>query len=386
MTKTELAVIGWVKKNVNMLFFFAILTVSVLIRLYGLGYVSRDMQVFLLPWYETIKQNGGLLALNSQVGDYNLLFQTIIALMTYIDVNPIYLYKLVSILFDYLLAFCVANNLTKLTNRSTAFFNSVFAVLIFLPTVVINSSYWGQCDAAYTLFVFMTLFSLYYERYARAFVWLGLAFAFKLQAIFLVPFLICYYFYKKRFSLLYFGISALCFWASGTVAYIFGRSLLDPIRIYVSQTGTYPHMWFNFTSFWRLLGDDYEGFGKLAILTTLIICGLGFYAVILGKKKIESLEQFFNTATWFVWVMVMFLPAMHERYAFLLDAMLIALSFISVKYIKYACVSLLLSLAVYGNYLNGIGELSLLFVFLYFAALAFYSYEIFFKEKTVKQI
>ena len=59
--------------------------------------------------FETIKNGGGLTALNEQVGDYGLLYQTIIALFTYVDANPVYLYKSFSVIFDFLLALSIAS-------------------------------------------------------------------------------------------------------------------------------------------------------------------------------------------------------------------------------------------------------------------------------------
>ena len=64
-----------------------------------LSFQSDDMKVWLLPWYEEIKANGGLKALSQQVGDYNIPYQTIIALFTYTSIDPVIAYKSLSILF-----------------------------------------------------------------------------------------------------------------------------------------------------------------------------------------------------------------------------------------------------------------------------------------------
>ena len=39
--------------------------------------------------------------------------------------------------------------------------NLIFAAILLLPTVVLNSAFWGQCDAIYTFFIIVTLVCLY---------------------------------------------------------------------------------------------------------------------------------------------------------------------------------------------------------------------------------
>ena len=62
-----------------------------------------------------------------------------------------------------------------------------------------------------------------------AFVWYGIAFACKLQAIFLLPFILCLYFYRKRFSIALALIAVGVFWLTGLPAFIMGLVILLPI-------------------------------------------------------------------------------------------------------------------------------------------------------------
>ena len=75
------------------------------IRYTGRKYASGDMLEYLIPWFDKIKQNGQIHGLNKQVGDYNILYQTIISLTTYLGDKSIYYYKIISIVFDFLLVF-----------------------------------------------------------------------------------------------------------------------------------------------------------------------------------------------------------------------------------------------------------------------------------------
>lgn len=179
---------------------------------------------------------GGVAALEYQIGDYNVLYQTIIALITYIDCNPIFMYKCISILFDYALAASTAWFVSKITNNKIfeIQFNIIYGAVLFLPTVLLNSSCWGQCDSIYTTFLILTLFFIYDEKYVCAFIMLGLGFAFKLQMIFIVPFIISYYFCTQKFSILHISISIIIFWLTGIITFINGRNLLAPFTIYAS--------------------------------------------------------------------------------------------------------------------------------------------------------
>lgn len=141
-----------------MIIFGVVITLlAVLVRFRVRGFCSADMEGYLLPWYDQIKAGGGLSMLKQQVGDYNILFQVGIALMTYIkNVNPIFLYKGFSILFDFLLAALAGLMAYELDEKKKpARSVIVYAVVLFFPTVLLNSSFWGQSDSVYTFFVIL---------------------------------------------------------------------------------------------------------------------------------------------------------------------------------------------------------------------------------------
>ena len=73
------------EKNNNLVSFSIITLVALFMRFMSRDILSFDMTIYLLPWFEHIKSTGGLTALNQQVGDYGLLYQTIIALFTYLS-------------------------------------------------------------------------------------------------------------------------------------------------------------------------------------------------------------------------------------------------------------------------------------------------------------
>lgn len=388
MYTVEKNVIHFVKTHLHIVFFAIVSILGFVIRYLGFDFLSYDMTCCLIPWFNEFQLSGGLKALHSSIGDYGLLYQTIIAFMSYLNVDCVILYKLLSILFDYLLAYYCSILYCTLTSSKkwSLEFNLVYTTVLFLPTVVFNSAFWGQCDSIYVTFVVLTLLCFYKTDYKRGFIFLGIAFAFKLQTIFILPFIICLYFYREEFSISLFGLTVLSFWLSGIFAYIQGRDLLAPFQIYFSQASTYERMYLNVASFWILVGDDWTYLNQFAKLLTLLLCGVGLYTILTKKQKLDTPMQYLGTATWFVWTCLLFLPAMHERYTYLLDLLLILLTFMDRRYLKYAAISFLLSLITYGAYMFGNGGLDKWFVLLYVAAWLHYSYTLLKEDNDIKTL
>lgn len=385
MTKVEKQIAEFLIKNKNLLFFAVITVMGAYLRFYGLPLITSDMEGFLLPWYYEILDKGGLQALGSQVGDYGLLYQTILAGLTYINWNPVYLIKFLPLIFDFLLCIMVPYFFCQITKKEILGFeyNIIYALLMFLPTFVINSAYWGQSDSIYSLFVLLTLFSIYKGEYKRSAVYYGLAFAFKLQAIFILPFIIAYYFYSKRMSARNALITLLVFWGSGIVAYFNGRSLAAPFTIYAMQSDEHAFMFMNFPSAWMLVGYDYYIFKTMAIVVALAALGVGLFIVLSKKVSIDSLEDFLKICAWFIWTALIFMPSMHDRYAYYLDIILILLCVLNRKYIKYASVSLIMSTLAYCDYLFYTGYINIYSAVVYLAAYLAFTYCQCFKfEKT----
>lgn len=394
MTKFEKAIIDFFVKRKEIVFLVIICLAGLFVRWSGFDVLTNDMKSYLLPWYDQIK-DGGFHSLSYQIGDYNILYQTIIFVLSKINVFNIdakYLYKGISVIGDYFFAFAAARLLCALTEKPLfkSTFNVAFAVVLFLPTVVVNSAFWGQCDSIYSAFVLATVYCAYKEKWVRMAVMFGLAFAFKLQAVFILPFLILYYFYSKKYSIFHYVISLAVFWLTGIVAFIAGRPLKDPLMIYFGQTQEYPLMYASIPSFWMLLNSDYT-FSVLALGIVFVLMGIMVYLCVSGRFDLESAEGWIGLACWCVWACILFLPAMHDRYTYLVDILLVILAFINVKYVKFAVVSVALSLHSYSTYLSRASTLEADVIpvltpwhaALYIAAFAWFTY-ILFKQIIVK--
>lgn len=346
IAKKEREIINWIEKNIIVLFFVIVTMLAIISRALLLDSVSKDMTNFLLPWYEKLQQNGGFKALALQLGDYNVPYVAILAFLTYLPIEPVYAIKIVSIIFDFLLAFFVALLVYygSKKNKYKALLGYTF--ILFSPIVVFNSAFWGQCDALYSTFVFMAMVCILKDKDLLSFIFLGCAFAFKLQFVFILPVFCVIYLRKKSFSLFYFLLIPLTNIILCLPAIIAGRPITDVIYIYMNQTSTYEHMTMNYPNLYAVIGDYYEQLHTLAIIFTVIILGIGAFIVLYKKVQI-TYENVIWLSIWSVWTCVMFLPAMHERYGFLMECLLIANALI---YRKNIATALMIQVIVFYTY------------------------------------
>lgn len=214
----------------------------VLVVLFGLALALRvsffhietsDYSFFLSQWYTYIQAHGGLAALKDNFSNYNTPYLTLLALMSYLPVSPLIAVKALSVVFDGVLALFVYLILRLKYQRALAALAGAL-VLLYTPTIVINSSAWGQCDAIYVSFCLGSLYFLLKRRAGWACVFFALALAFKLQAVFFAPVLFVLLL-KRWLPLRYLVLIPLVFALMLTPALLAGRSAGSLLCIYVQQ-------------------------------------------------------------------------------------------------------------------------------------------------------
>ena len=228
-----------------------------------------------------------------------------------------------------------------------------YITLLFMPTVVLNSSVWGQADSMFTMFAVFSLCFLFRKQYRAAFILYGLSFACKLQAIFLLPFFVYMCVKDERSFLNFLWIPAAVYFVS-LPALLAGRNLLSPILIYATQTSEYPSISCRALNLWMLfqnqegLIDGYVPLHKYAICLTFIILGVGY--LMMFRRKSDSSVQHLKYAAWCTWACFLFLPSMHDRYQYLCGILLLLIAVVSSKkeYGFYALLCELISLCIYG--------------------------------------
>lgn len=355
MTKLESKVFDFIQKHILLITAIVITVLGILIRYFLMDYESGDFKCFLNVWWKQIESSGAK-SLGKQIGDYNIPYQILIFLLTLTPLKPIVAYKLVSIVFDVVLAFSAGLLVYSLGNKSKVRALIAYSLTFCSLTVIFNSSLWAQCDSIYCSFILLAIFFLIKDKNALSFVMLGIAFAFKLQTVFIFPVFLFYYVATRKISLLHFLIIPIVDIIMCIPVFIFGRNPLDLVTIYANQTSTWKSIQANFPNIYVFICDGnnatyYALLKNMSIILTIIVLGFALGMIIYKKAELKSKYSFLLTAIWTVYTCVMFLPSMHERYSYLLDVLLIIFVVLTGKHFWVAIICNLASLNGYCWYL-----------------------------------
>lgn len=377
MTRAESKSVDFIKNHILFLMVAAVSIIAVLLRVCGMDFQSDDFKSFLNPWWNTI-QSRNFSGLAEQVGNYNIPYQIIIYIMTLLPFGALYSYKIVSIIFDFVLAFSAGAIVYSFSeNHSKVKAAVTYSAVLLLPTVVFNSSFWGQCDSIYTAFILLAILFLHKDKPIAAFIFIGIAFSFKLQTIFIFPVLLYYWLSTKKISILHFFIIPAVDVIMCLPAIIMGRPFMDIITIYAQQTDYGKLIQMNCPNFYSLIcnGNDmtyYYMFKTFSVLLTIAVLGAMLCLFIYKKVDLKNKEIFLLTTAWTTFTCIMFLSSMHERYGYLLDIVLIIYSAIAAKRFWLPAVSALVSLRGYCSYLFTYDVISINITAIVFTALYIY--------------
>ncbi len=222
-------IINFVQKNIQVIFFILITCLALIIRNDLRYFKSGDYQYSLKPWTDHLELHGGFSGLNTLESNYNMPYLYILAFITYLPASNLAKIKLVSIIFDFITAILVMLIVKTLIkpSKSSLIPHLAYAVTLFVPTVILNGTVWGQCDIIYTSFIMLSIFFLLKKKPTWAFIAYGTALAFKLQAIFVLPVYIFLYIKEKKFSFLNFLMIPLVQFIFYIPALILGKPLAD---------------------------------------------------------------------------------------------------------------------------------------------------------------
>ncbi len=175
----------FVKHNALKIIALLLVLVSISLRIAAIPISNHDLFTFNLLWYETLYKHGIASALATDFANYTPPYTYFLALATFTRgfISPLTAIKLIHTSFDLLGAFLIYK-IVKLKYQQSDIPVLAAAIYFTAPTVVINSSYWGQADSLYTTCLLACLYLLMLEKPFPALLIFGMAFTLKAQAIF----------------------------------------------------------------------------------------------------------------------------------------------------------------------------------------------------------
>lgn len=305
---------------------------SLAIRWAFIHYESVDYVSFIAPWYTTLHTEG-FGAFAKEFSNYNFPYLYLLYFSTLFPIPAIIAVKALSIVFDFVLAFGVYLVVKKLRSSTTLGLVAGVSAL-FLPTVIINSAAWAQCDAIFTSMLVFAFYFLLGKRYGAMWLFWGIAFAFKLQAVFVLPVLVVGWVVSKKTQKWYTPAIALVPFVVSLIPALFaGRSIQSALSIYLQQQGTYQHLTLNAANLYQWLDDSlYSQFNKAGLVFTVSVL-TGLMVWVIARCRTSSLRPF----GWLVFITLVsfivpfMLPQMHERYFYPAVIFSLILAFQSIR-------------------------------------------------------
>ncbi len=288
---------------------------------------TLDYQTFLTVWVKRLGEQGGFHGLRWNIGNYNVPYLYFLALFSYSSIRDLYLIKLLSILFDVILAWGVMRLVYHFTDRRGTVL-AAFFVTLFLPTVILNGAYWGQCDSIYVAFAVWSLYFALDDKPIASVCFIALSFAFKLQAVFLMPVFLIFLFARKMkwWHLVFFPITYI---VTILPAVAMGRPFMSTLLLYFKQADTVGSA-LNYNSpsvfaFFRGAQNEAQ-LARLGILAAFAFLLLLYIFCFLLRKKLDD-RALLVCALLIAVAVPYLLPHMHDRYFFLADVLSVAFAF-----------------------------------------------------------
>ena len=344
---------GLLKSKPALFLSSAVILTAMVLRALCMEHETLDYQNFLQGWVQFFRDKGGWSALRYSVGNYNVPYLYFLALFSYLPVWDLYLIKLLSVAFDVLLAWGALHIVKHFSQTFTARLAAFYLTLL-LPTVLLNGAYWGQCDSIYAAFGLWSLAFALEERGVMAMAAAALSFAFKLQAVFLLPVFLLFLIARKL-QWYHLPVFPLTYALTVLPAVLAGRPPLDTLLLYASQTGSIGSgLNYNSPSVFAfpLPALDPERLSMLGIGAAFALVALLSLFCLVQRDRLSD-RSLLTCALLLSLGIPFLLPHMHDRYFFLADVLSLVLAITEPRLLLAPLGVSFASLLGYHAYLQG---------------------------------
>ena len=317
--------------------------------------ITDDWLMYWDPWISDLKEMG-FPYLATDRYDYTPTFVYILWAISRLSINPMTAYKGLHCVLDFVAAGILGKMIWKVTGSKRKGILS-YGLFLIVPTIWANSALWAQCDIIFMTFLLLCFYYLFEDRPCKAMFFYGMAFVFKLQSLFIFPFLVILW-VNKKVDLKHFLWIPVLYFLSIVPAWIAGRPLMDLINIYMAQGAQ--DVWslsIKWPNIYQIIGNqffllEYASAGTWLILGILMII---LYAM--AQKRYRITKEFIvQMALFFAILTPWFLPHMHERYGCVADILAIIYAMMNTKKFYFPLVQILVSFNSYMAYLSHLGS------------------------------
>lgn len=306
-----------IKKRPVIFFAFVLFLTAMAIRYQMRNWHNLDL-VLLGNWYTFLFERGWRGLADSNFSNYPPAYLYLLWFSTLFSkwLDPLISIKLLPAFFD-LISMAFVFLIARLRYRGDEPY-LLAAAFFALPTVMVNSSAWGQVDSLYASFLLGCVYFLLVKKPFWALVFFGISFSFKAQAIFLLPFL-GIMFLKGKIAWHHFFMIPAVYVLLGLPAALIGRSWESIITLYVGQVGQFEELSRNAPNLYIFISNEYYRpvlMGGLLIFTGSMM----FWAWSAWRSKAPwTNNRILFTAFISLALVPFLLPKMHDRYFYPAD-------------------------------------------------------------------
>ncbi|GAA2670942.1 hypothetical protein [Actinoplanes palleronii] len=303
----------------------ALIAVAVLARYAGRHEQTEDLRIF-TAWYQKLMAAGGFEGLGKEIGNYNAPFLYLLWASSLLPGSILIKIKLVWTAFDVLLAF-FTYRLVALRWGARAGVTGAL-IMVLLPTVVINASFYGQMDAMWASFALGGVYFLVRDKPWWGVVFCTVALAFKPQGIFIFP-LLALLVLAGSMKVLPLVAAPITWVLLDLPAILLGRDPVELLTIYdpARQSVHVPALTSNAPSVWTFFPFTarIETVRTLAYLFTAALV-LGLIHLLVARRVKMDATRIVTAAAVFAILVPFLMPGMHERYFYLADVLTLLLA------------------------------------------------------------
>ncbi len=296
----------------------AIFGLSIFIRYQIIGLTNEDMTI-IEEWYRHFYKSGLAALANGSFANYPPFYLYFLWLIrTQSDwLSASAGIKLIPTLFDLLSAlaiFLIAR--IKFADDKPYLYAATFFTL---PTIVFNSTGWGQIESLYTSFLLLCTYFLLKEKPLYALIMFGFAFSIKSQSIFFLPFL-GILFLKGKIRWFHFLLVPAVYIILAIPSAMLGRDWLNIFTIYIGQVGQFTSLSMSAPNLYIFIPDTYYEIGVWSGMIFFLIA-MSIWGWVNWRAKITvTPRQIILMALASLALVPFVLPKMHDRYFYPVDA------------------------------------------------------------------